>query len=210
MIDFPDIKDAPEFQPPPDLGYGQPWWVWVAVLVGVRLLVWLIMRLWRKFVTDRPPPPPVGPEILALRMLDDLEGQSQGMDPRELGRRIVPIVRTWLHRGYGILANYRTPEEILALRPRADLPPPSPLLLGFQEFLLETNALGYGSQPTLSSREMLERARQLIRREIPKTPPVLPPVPPSASPSHLLSESATPPPLPPFPSVSGGSSSVSG
>lgn len=149
MIEFPEIKDAPNFAPPP----GQEWvfaqpltWplpVWGLFLGGLCLLglVWYL-RL-RRPALILPPAPPLATQVVAINLLEDLRPEAPNLTSVELAARVTEIIRTYLHRQFGILAKYRTTQEILAQRRDPTLPPPPPALRLFEDFMLTVDALNY-------------------------------------------------------------------
>jgi hypothetical protein len=169
LPEFPKIEDKPDFQPPTDFASLLPWWGWALIAAGILLLGillwWTVSRTLPKPV--RPPKPPPAPQTLAMQMLEDLRSRKNQLSQRDLAQSVIQIIRTWLHRSFGIMANYRTTQEILALRADASLPPPPPALRGFQDFLLGTDALNFGGNTILApdeAEQMIDQAINVIRR----------------------------------------------
>jgi hypothetical protein len=166
LPEFPDIKDAPEFNPPADLAHGWPWYVWLVMLGVIILAAGLLVRYVRQSrAAELPPPPPGSPSEQAIQLLQDLQGREAGLSMQQLCQQVVQVIRTWMHHCFGLLANYRTTEEILAIRSNPDQPPPPPVLKDFQDFLLETNALSYGAVAAgRSKQDIVDEAISMIRR----------------------------------------------
>ena len=95
-----------------------PWplWVWVLILCGVLVLV--ALTTWAAYLIRRRlsrPPPPILPEVWALRALADLE-LWDWFDPervREYYYRLTEIVRRYIELKFGLAAPEMTTEEFL-------------------------------------------------------------------------------------------------
>lgn len=122
-------------------------WAWGLAVLALCAAAGLIWWRWRRrhFSSTRPPAPPLANQVLAMTLLEDLRSQADALPPPQVGQRVAEIVRTFLHRQFGILARYRTTEEILALRRDASTPPPPPAVRVFEDFLLHLDAVNYGS-----------------------------------------------------------------
>lgn len=169
MIEFPPISDAPNFTPPA----GQEWillapltwptWVWISLLAGVILLGITVYYKLRRPSLVLPPAPPLATNELAIMLLEDLRSQATTLPAAEMAARVTEIIRTYLHRQFGILARFRTTQEILAQRRDLTMPPAAPALRHFEDFLLRSDAYNYNRDdapaPTLVD-EAIETIRQ--------------------------------------------------
>lgn len=128
-----------------------PWMWWVAAgVLAILLLAGLF--LWMRAVSQRISLPklPAQPDNIAVRALEALRQAAPTLSADDFAARLSEIVRTFLHRQTGVLAKFATSPEILGDRPRADQPPPPPMITAFREVLTASDALKYG--PTESSR----------------------------------------------------------
>ena len=169
MPEFPKIADAPNFAPPPSTEWmlsqpsSYPVWLWIALVLGGLLLGWLVSLVLRKPTLLQPPAPPLANHVMAMTMLEDLRPQAPTLPPKELAARVTEIIRTYLHRQFGILARYRTSQEILDHRRNPNLPPALPAVRAFEDFLLATDALNYGDG-TPAPHSFIDEAIDTIRR----------------------------------------------
>lgn len=168
MIDFPKIADAPSFNPPPgdwwDLTQPGtwPWWMWalvLGVLVGIALQLYLVFRKER---AAYPPAPPLASHVLAMTLLEELRPRAATLSAQELATRVTEIIRTYLHRQFGILARFSTTQEILAQRGDASTPPPAPAIRLFEDLLLRADSLSY-SRSEASDVSLIDEAIDTIR-----------------------------------------------
>ena len=150
MLEFPKIADAPNFTPPP----GQEWiflqpatwpgWTWLLLAVGLLLLGVSLYLTLRRTHIQLPPAPPLATHVMAMTLLEDLRPLASELPAQELAARVKEIIRTYLHRQFGILARFRTTQEILDQRRNPSLPPPAPAIKTFEDFLMRADALNYG------------------------------------------------------------------
>lgn len=150
MLEFPKIRDiAPPVEPSAAVMLPWMWWVAAGVL-AILLLAGLF--LWMRAVRQRISLPklPAQPDNIAVRALEALRQAAPTLSADDFAARLSEIVRTFLHRQTGVLAKFATSPEILGDRPRADQPPPPPMITAFREVLTASDALKYG--PTESSR----------------------------------------------------------
>jgi hypothetical protein len=174
LPEFPEINDKPDFTPPAEWAPLLPSWVW-ALIVGTALLlttvlVWQMLRGIQRVET--PPPPPLPPSQQAIQMLQDLRSRQEQFSVPRFADQVVQVIRTWLHRSFGILANYRTAEEILHLRTDRSQPPPPPVLRDFQDYLLKARNIVFSPESAWESVEadldknwLVEDALRMIRKD---------------------------------------------
>jgi hypothetical protein len=185
------------------------WWVAAAVL-AVMLLAGLF--LWMRSMGRRLALPglPPQPEKLAVRALNSLRLAAPKLGADDFAAKLSEIIRTFLHRQTGVLARYATSPEILGDRPRADQPPPPPVIAAFREVLTASDALKYG--PTVADRTVQTdalidsalaavKAASLVHVAPAFMPaPSLPPAPlPAPASVTTMPTQAPPPPLPSAP-----------
>lgn len=104
-----------------------PWWVWAAVVTGALGAAALVCAAARALVRRaNRPPPPVLPEVWALRALEALAATDWlgSGRAREFYYRLTEIVRVYIERKFGLAAAEMTTEEFLAAlaRDRRALP----------------------------------------------------------------------------------------
>jgi hypothetical protein len=151
MLEFPKIADAPNFAPPPQTGLllsepnTYPLWLWLTLACTTLLIAWGLVWLTRKPALPQPPAPPLANHVMAMTLLEELRPQSAQLSGKELAARVTEIIRTYLHRQFGILARYRTSQEILAQRRNPNSPPALPAVRAFEDFLLTSDSLNYGA-----------------------------------------------------------------
>ncbi len=169
MPEFPKIADAPNFTPPQLTDWlltqpsTYPLWLWATLLAIVLLAAWALTRFLRKPEIPHPPAPPLANHVMAMTLLEDLRPQAATLPPKELAARVTEVIRTYLHRQFGILARYRTSQEILAQRGDPNRPPALPAVRAFEDFLLTTDALNYGGV-TSAPQSLIDEAIDTIRR----------------------------------------------
>jgi hypothetical protein len=169
MLEFPKIEDTPAYTLPPPPAWvlsdpsTWPYWIWLALVALLFFFGLALRHLLRKPTLELPPAAPLSSDVMALRLLEELRPASQSLSTPELAARVTEVIRTYLHRQFGILARYRTTQEILAQRRDPSTPPPAPALRHFEDFLLETDALNYG-QNTEASQSLIDRAMDTIRK----------------------------------------------
>ena len=210
MLEFPPIRDiAPPVEP--EAAATLPWIWWVAAgVLAVMLLASLF--LWMRSVGRRLALPglPPRPEKLAVRALESLRLAAPKLGADDFAAQLSEIIRTFLHRQTGVLARYATSPEILGDRPRADQPPPPPVIAAFREVLTASDALKYG--PTVADRTVQTdalidsalaavKAASLVEVAPAFMPaPSLPPAPlPAPASVTTMPTQAPPPPLPSAP-----------
>ena len=116
----------------------RPAWQW-ALLAAVILLatagLWAAYRAWRRWSSR--PPPPVLPEVWALRALSELAAYDWFAKDefREYYYRLTEIVRSYVERKFCVAAPEMTTEEFLAMlaRDRRTLPYDADRLRDFLE-----------------------------------------------------------------------------
>jgi hypothetical protein len=153
---------------------------------------------------------PPQPEKLAVRALNSLRLAAPKLGADDFAAKLSEIIRTFLHRQTGVLARYATSPEILGDRPRADQPPPPPVIAAFREVLTASDALKYG--PTVADRTVQTdalidsalaavKAASLVEVAPAFMPaPSLPPAPlPAPTSGTTMPTQAPPPPLPSAP-----------
>jgi hypothetical protein len=169
MPEFPKIADAPIFAPPPSTEWmltqpsTYPLWFWGVILAIVLLAAWALTRVLRKPEIQHPPAPPLANHVMAMTLLEEIRPLATELPPKELAARVTEIMRTYLHRQFGILARYRTSQEILAQRGDPNRPPALPAVRAFEDFLLTTDALNYGGV-TSAPQSFIDEAIDTIRR----------------------------------------------
>ncbi len=175
------------------------WWVAAGVLI-VLLLAGLF--LWMRSAGRRLALPglPALPDKVAVRALESLRQSTPQLGPDAFAERLSDIVRTFLHRRTGVLAHFATSPEILGDRPRADQPPPPPVIAAFREVLTASDALKYG--PVVADRKvqtdaLIDSALAAVRAAValppaakpfPSPPPAVPPLPPTHAPEPPTAE----------------------
>lgn len=197
MLEFPPIRDiAPPVEPEAATTMPWIWWVAAAVLAVVLLAgLFLWMRsVGRRLALPGLPPRPVN---LAVRALESLRLAAPKLGAEAFAAQLSEIVRTFLHRQTGVLARYATSPEILGDRPRADQPPPPPVIAAFRDVLTASDALKYGPvtpDRTVQTDALIDAALLAVRAAA--TP--LTPAPPPSLPALDVSPSLPPepPPLP--------------
>ena len=199
MPPFPELKDISPPTPPP---FSSPeevqqlvWWIFGGC-TGALLLaaVWL---WWRWRVRQHIVPPPPQPALDHLReRLAALHPLAATQPAAEIGQKVGDAVRSYLQRQHGLLARYRTTEELFgtttAATRRHGAPPPLPFLRPFEDVFTQCDALKFAgaSSPLYQRTSLIDAA--LAATESVRASLALPPIPP---PPHF------PPPLPPPPLV---------
>ena len=206
MPPFPELKDISPPTPPP---FSSPeevqqivWWIFGGC-TGALLLaaVWL---WWKWRVRQRAVPPPPQPALDHLReRLAALHPLAATQPAAEIGQKVGDAVRSYLQRQHGLLAHYRTTEELFgttaAATRRHGAPPPLPFLRPFEDVFTQCDALKFAgaSSPLYQRTSLIDAAlaatesvrASLARPPITPAPHFPPPLPP-------LAVSQTPPPLP--------------
>ena len=195
--EFPKLQDITQPPRPPEL--------WDVFLDPSRPMFWLIygglilfclglvLILWSRSGAGRKAPPqlPLTPQTDALRRLADIEALASTLSPLDLGNRVSGVLRQYLHRTEGVLANYRTTDEIVGhIDPaHGHGPPPLPHLVAYGPLLRRCDSLKYGGAGTSpAGRAALVRdAMDCVSGKS-----VVAPAPPQAAPS-----SSSPVPEPP-------------
>lgn len=171
--DIADIKDLE--QPPPD--YRR-----LALLAGgVGALMLLLAGAWvlwkRRKKASVPPPPPPPPWEVALRTLEQLQGQTQ-LEPgdEEAGRRFAfalsECVRRYIEERCGLRALEASTEEVLGQMHWSQVPEGEPRRL-LRLLLLATDQVKFAKAPVTSeeARTWIGFARELVARTRPIEPP---------------------------------------
>ena len=206
MPPFPELKDISPPTPPP---FSSPeevqqivWWIFGGC-TGALLLaaVWL---WWKWRVRQRAVPPPPQPALDHLHeRLAALHPLAATQPAAEIGQKVGDAVRSYLQRQHGLLAHYRTTEELFgttaAATRRHGAPPPLPFLRPFEDVFTQCDALKFAgaSSPLYQRTSLIDAAlaatesvrASLARPPITPAPHFPPPLPP-------LAVSQTPPPLP--------------
>lgn len=139
-----------------------PWWMWALVLGAILGIAVQLYFLLRKERIVYPPAPPLASHVLAMTLLEELRPKAASLSAQELAARVTEIIRTYLHRQFGILAHYSTTQEILAQRGDATTPPPAPAIRVFEDFLLRADSLSY-SRADASDVALIDEAIDAIR-----------------------------------------------
>lgn len=210
MPPFPELKDISPPTPPP---FSSPeevqqivWWIFGGC-AGALLLaaVWL---WWKWRVRQRAVPPPPQPALDHLReRLAALHPLAATQPAAEIGQKVGDAVRSYLQRQHGLLAHYRTTEELFgttaAATRRHGAPPPLPFLRPFEDVFTQCDALKFAgaSSPLYQRTSLIDAA--LAATESVRASLARPPITPAPhSPPHFppplppLAVSQTPPPLP--------------
>ena len=111
--DAPAPVEIKDIAPPVDVFPYPLWMVLTAAgiaLAVLGLLTWLLVR-WLK---RRPPPPLPTPRAVALRELERLRGQVQGMEPYAFSFAVSDVLRTFIGAQFGLHAREQTSPEFLA------------------------------------------------------------------------------------------------
>lgn len=140
-----------------------PWWLWVSIALAALLMAWLLSRLLKKPQVSLPPAPPLANHVMAMTLLEQLRPQAASLPAKELAARVTEVIRTYLHRQFGILAKYRTSQEILAQRRDPHSPPALPAVRAFEDFLLTSDTLNYGAKLD-APQSFIDEAIDTIRR----------------------------------------------
>ena len=187
-------------------------WIWWAAAAVLAVVLLAGLFLWMRSVGRRLALPglPPRPEKLAVRALESLRLAAPNLGADDFAAQLSEIIRTFLHRQTGVLARYATSPEILGDRPRADQPPPPPVIAAFREVLTASDALKYG--PTVADRTVQTdalidsalaavKAASLVEVAPAFMPaPSLPPAPlPAPASVTTMPTQAPPPPLPSAP-----------
>ena len=225
MPPFPELKDITPPTPPP---FSSPeeiqalvWMVFGGVVALVVLgLLWLWWR--RRTRHQAPPLLPRSPLDQLRDRLASLQSSPEPLPATQLGHEVAGAVRSYLQREHGLMARYRTTEELFGTHRgprRSEAPPPLPFLQPFAEVFTRCDALRFTKPGQLNDRrsELITLALQatdqvrtaLAPRPIPSpgTPPPLPgaiatpsdPAPPLAMTAEIVPpvHAAAPQPAPP-------------
>jgi hypothetical protein len=126
MPPFPELKEITPPTPPP---LSSPeeiqrvvWLVFAAVVVVMALgVLWL---WWRSRERNRRAPPlPLSAQEEARRRLAHLESLAPQLEGPALGQQVCEVIRHYLERQHGLLARYRTTEELLGAVHNLTTPP---------------------------------------------------------------------------------------
>ena len=102
-----------DIAPPIDVFPYPAWMVVVASVVALALLglvVWLLVRRWRR----RPPAPPPTPRAIALRDLERLREKVELLDPYAFSIAVSDVLRGYITGQFGLPAAQQTSPEFLA------------------------------------------------------------------------------------------------
>lgn len=231
MPPFPELKDITPPNPPP---FSSPeevqavvWQAFGGVSALILLAALWIWWRWRKRRAAPPPLPIPALEELRQKLLG-LQNQAASLAPDNLGQQVSDAVRSYLQRAHGLLARYRTTEELFGSNRgsrRAEAPPPLPFLRPFSEVFARCDALKFaGADASGTERSSLielslsavEEVRSALSRQAqvrtdlaqspPSGPPMAtsqngnppPPLPGESRPTAAASSPPDPPPLPPL------------
>jgi len=217
MPPFPELKDISPPTPPPFSSPEEVQAVVWSVFGGFAALLLLVaFWLWWRWRVRRAQAPPLPQPALdrLRRQLTDLHPQAAALPATALGQQVGDAIRTYLQRDHGLLARYRTTEELFGTTRgprRADAPPPLPFLRPFERVFARCDALkfaGADAPPGLKTEviDLALAATDEVRVALaprPTPPPAPAPTatagnpPPLATPAETGSRTAEPPPLPP-------------
>lgn len=149
MPPFPELKDISPPTPPP---FSAPeevqaliWQVFGVVTVVVFLTaLWLWWR-WRVRRAKAPALPQPALDQLRNR-LASLHPQAAELAPGALAQQVGDVIRTYLQREHGLLARYRTTEELFGTvrgPRRANSAPPLPFLRPFENVFEQCDAMKF-------------------------------------------------------------------
>lgn len=183
MIQFPDIADIRQPEPPPAPDYTWLWWLG-ASLAAAGLLVWAIRGIRALRIRLQFPPLPGRPDRVALDAIAKLRTRLPELAPAALAEDLSAVIRVFLHRRTGVLANYSTSAEILGDRPRPDQPPPPPVVEKFRSVLVTCDEVRFAAVPLspTDAERLLDAAAAAVRESVIARPA---PAPPSAQPPPL-------------------------
>jgi hypothetical protein len=93
-----------------------PYPMWMVVTGGVIALLLIIGAiLWiRRYIKNRPAPPPPTPRSIALRALERLREQVKSLDPYAFSIEVSEVLRTYVGAAYRLHAPQQTSPEFLA------------------------------------------------------------------------------------------------
>ncbi|MFN0125821.1 MAG: hypothetical protein ACKV19_03945 [Verrucomicrobiales bacterium] len=149
MPPFPELKDITPPNPPP---FSSPEEVqavvWQAFGGASALMLLAALWIWWRWRKRRAAPPPLPiPALEELRQkLLGLQSQAASLAPASLGQQVSDTVRSYLQRAHGLLARYRTTEELFGSNRgsrRADAPPPLPFLRPFSDVFARCDSLKF-------------------------------------------------------------------
>ena len=212
MPPFPELKDISPPTPPPFSSPEEVQALVWQVFGGVTALlviagVWLWWR-WRVRRSKAPPLPQPALDQLRER-LAALQTQAGTAAPAALAEQVSQFIRTYLQREHGLMARYRTTEELLGTTRgprRADAPPPLPFLRPFADVFPLCDTLkfaGSGASAAMLS-PLIDRAlaaTEEVRIALAPRPVAAaasaPPLPPALPAPPDTAPAAAPPPVPP-------------
>ena len=176
MPPFPELKDiTPPAAPPlssPEEIQRVVWLVFAGVVaVAALVTLWWWWRSRRR--NRRPPPLPLSAVEEARRRLAQLEAMAPQLDGPALGQQVCEVIRHFLERHHGLLARYRTTEELLGAARRRTAPP-LPFLRPFAAVLRRCDDLKFaGTAVPVSDRSALVKetlAALDLPRRFPRNP----------------------------------------
>lgn len=165
--------------------------VWDAVdflvaggLILLALTVLIFFMGWLSKRAKRPEFPSIPTHRDAtLKALENLRAVAPGQACYEVADQCSKILRQHLHRTHGVLANFRTTEELSGKSISGDRPPPPPGLEVFANCLNDCDALRF-SHKTESGKLALPTIDQAIAAVSRKQAP--PPLPNSGAPQNPI------------------------
>ena len=141
---FPPIEDITPLPLSP-AEQAQPWAFWISASLLGLVLLWLLVLSIRALARrlECPSLPPA-PGKQALRALKALRKQAAGLSGGQFTAQLGAVLRTFLHRRFGIMANFQSTSEILhPVAGNAGLPPAPPAALPVAELLARCDMLKF-------------------------------------------------------------------
>ncbi|MGI8603618.1 MAG: hypothetical protein ACR2OZ_11555 [Verrucomicrobiales bacterium] len=153
MPPFPELRDIAPPVEPPDPARVIVWSVFGAI-VAVGLFLALIA--WVRWIRRHPrlPPLPLSAGTAALRELGELKALAGTLDSAELAGAVSESLRHYLQRARGLLARYRTTDEMIG-RNGGGGPPPLPFLRTFEPVLRGCDRIKYGRIESARAERMM-------------------------------------------------------
>jgi hypothetical protein len=166
MPPFPEMRDIAAPAEPPDVATLVTLSTFGALLV-IGMLVGLMIFL--RALRRRPkfPALPSHPATAAIRRLEELKILAASVPAGELGSRVSEALRRYLHRSRGVLAHYRTTDELLQKENGGEGPPALPFLRRFEPVLRRCDAFKYmGATTTRFERTtLIDEAVDVIEQD---------------------------------------------
>ncbi len=202
MPPFPELKDiTPPTAPPLSSPVEVQMIVTVAffALVGLGLALGLVFWIRASLRRRRLPPLPVTAATEARRALENLRSRAGTLSAAEFGQHASDILRRYLQREHGLLALYRTTEELFGRSTRPGAPPPLPQVRPFEPVLQAADALKFaGPTPTAADfSSLVDQAMAAIhyaeeKITLPVTAAPAPQAPPAPAPANAEPSPSTP------------------